>query len=258
MIDTDVIINLPKIKTHSLAYMTCAQKNFFGLIYGLNKSAWHVRAQNPLEFGEALNDLYGALIETFKGRIIHIADGIIGLEGEGPSSGGIPKEANVLLTSDDAISLDRIALSIAHLDYNKLFINKIANERGYGIGDLDKIELKGDPLSLFDDVKFLAPKDSISLASLKFLKTKALKGILLEHPVIDTSKCIKCGQCTKICPPKAMTIAIATKEKEYPHLNKKVCIRCWCCAEVCPQNAIYKSKRPLIGRIILKTDRKTR
>ena len=242
---------MPKIKTHSLAYMTCAQKNFFGLIYGLNKSAWHVRAQNPLEFGEALNDLYGALLESFKGSIIHIADGIIGLEGEGPSSAGIAKKANVLLTSDDAISLDRIALEIAHLDYNKLFINKIANERGYGIGDLDKIELNGDSIELFNDVKFLAPKDSLSLVSLKFLKTKALKNILLEHPIIDKNKCIKCGQCAKICPPKAMRI----KEKEYPHLKSRVCIRCWCCAEVCPQNAIQKSKRPLIGRIILKTDK---
>ena len=47
MIDCDLLINLPKIKTHSLTYMTCAEKNFFGLIYGLNKSAWHTKASNP-------------------------------------------------------------------------------------------------------------------------------------------------------------------------------------------------------------------
>ena len=50
------------------------------------------------------------------------------------------------------------------------------------------------------------------------------------------------------CPPKAMQI----KKGEFPHLKNKQCIRCWCCAEVCPQNAIKKSKRPIIGKIILK------
>ena len=68
MIDADVLINIPKLKTHTLAYMTCAEKNFFGLIYGLNKSAWHVKASNPLEFGNAINDLYGALLESYKDK----------------------------------------------------------------------------------------------------------------------------------------------------------------------------------------------
>ena len=73
--------------------------------------------------------------------------------------------------------------------------------------------------------------------------------MLLEHPQIDINKCIKCGQCATICPVKTMQI----EKGKYPHLKSNICIRCWCCAEVCPQNAIYKSKRPLLGRIILKS-----
>ena len=111
MVDCDLLINLPKLKTHTLAYMTCAQKNYFGLIYGLNKSAWHTKASNPLDFGNAINDLYGAFLEAMEGKtIINICDGILGLEGEGPSTGGKPKKANALLISDDAVSLDRVAL----------------------------------------------------------------------------------------------------------------------------------------------------
>ena len=72
------------------------------------------------------------------------------------------------------------------------------------------------------------------------------RNLLLEHPVIDKDKCIKCGECAKICPPHTMQI----KPKEFPKLKAKTCIRCWCCAEVCPQNAIEKSKRPIIGRIV--------
>ena len=80
MIDCDVLINLPKLKTHSLAYMTCAQKNFFGTIVGLEKSKWHVKARSPLEFADAINDLYSAITNSFNNKyIINICDGIVGL-----------------------------------------------------------------------------------------------------------------------------------------------------------------------------------
>ena len=41
----------------------------------------------------------------------------------------------------------------------------------------------------------------------------------------------------------------------FPHLKKIQCIRCWCCAEICPRNAIEKSNRPILGKILLKTDK---
>ncbi len=250
MIDVDVLINIPKLKTHTLAYMTCAEKNFFGLIYGLNKSAWHVKASNPLEFGEAMNDLYGAFIEAWKNKmVVHLCDGILGLEGEGPSSGGIPKKANVLLASYDAIALDRIACEVVHLDYKKLYINQIAHEREYGQGDINKIEIIGDSLNLFDEIKFLAPKDSLSHIGLKILRFKFLRNLLLEHPKISSKECIGCNECEEICPGKALD------KGKPPHLKRVKCIRCWCCAEVCPKNAIYKSKRPLLGRLLLRQDK---
>ncbi len=248
MIDQDVFINLPKLKTHTLTYLTCAEKNLFGLIYGLNKSGWHVRANTPLVFGEAINDLYGAFLNVMQNKlIVHICDGITGLEKDGPSTGGSPKNSNVILTSYDAISLDRVACEVVHLDYKKQFINVIANERKYGIGNLDDIDIVGDDISSFNTT-FIPPKNSLSSFGLRLLKKKFMRNILLEHPKIDKEKCIRCGECNKICPPKAMQI----KKGEFPHLKNKQCIRCWCCAEVCPQNAIKKSKRPIIGKIILK------
>ena len=250
MIDCDVLINLPKVKTHSLAYMTCAEKNFFGSIYGLNKSAWHVKANNPLEFGEAMNDLFGAILESFKkknAKMIHIADGIIGLEGEGPSTGGKPKQANAIIASLDAISLDRVACELVHLNPEKLFITNIAGERGYGESNIENIEIVGNQLTDFN-VFFEEPKDSLGNIGLRILKFKPLRNLILEHPVINHNKCIKCGECAKICPPKTMTIV----KGEFPKLHNIKCIRCWCCQEVCPQNAIDKSKRPLLGRLIIK------
>lgn len=249
MMDVDVLINLPKMKTHSLTYVSLAQKNFFGTIYGLSKGSWHVKASNPLQFGEALNDLYGAILKTMAGKkIIHILDGIVGLEGDGPSTAGHPKIAEVIMASEDAISLDRVAIEIMHLDYSRAFINQIAVERGFGEGDLKKIKIFGEPLSAFSDLKFAPPGNSLSQFGLKILKIKPLRNFVLEHPLIDHQKCLKCGECTRICPPKAMTI----QPGKFPALKMTLCIRCWCCAEVCPQNAIKKSKRPWPGRLVLR------
>ena len=249
MLDTDVLINLPKLKTHSLTYVTIAQKNLFGFIYGLSKGGWHVKASNPLQFGEALNDLYGAILHAFKGKtLLHLCDGIIGLEGDGPSSAGHPKQAEVILASLDAVSLDRVAIELMHLNPEKAFVNTIAQERGYGEGHLKNITIVGEPLSTFQDLHFVPPGNTVSQFGLKLLKIKPLRNFVLEHPKIDHSLCIKCGECVRICSSKAMTI----KVRKFPELKKNLCIRCWCCAEVCPQNAIKKSKRPLVGRIVLK------
>lgn len=249
MIDVDVMINLPKLKTHALMYLTCAQKNLFGLIYGLNKASWHVRASNPLVFAEAYNDFYGAVLNSFQNKtMIHICDGIIGLEKEGPSTGGSPKEANVILASLDAVSLDRVAIEVTGLDYHKFILNKIANDRNLGVGNLKDIEVVGMKISDFNDLKFIPANNPLSIRGLRLLKYKSLRNLILEHPTINKTKCLKCAECAKICPPKAMKITTGT----FPNLDKKDCIRCWCCAEVCPINAIAKSKRPLLGKILLK------
>ena len=244
-IECDTLINLPKVKAHTLTYMTCAEKNFFGLIFGLKKTSWHVKASNPLEFGEALNDLYGAFLESMKDKcILNIADGILGLDGDGPSTGGFPKEAKAILSSTDGVSLDYIACKLVKLDVKKLFVTNIAASRGYG--DIDNIELVGASLDDFDDIKFDGPSKTVSNLGLRVLRHKVFRNLLLEHPKVDHNKCIRCGECAKICPPKTMKI----EKGEYPHLTTSKCIRCWCCAEVCPQNAITKSKRPIIGRIV--------
>lgn len=245
MVNCDTLINLAKMKTHTLTYMTGAQKNYFGLVYGLNKSGWHVKANNPYDFSEALNDLYGALLASFKDKtILNVIDGIVGLEGEGPSTGGKPKNGYCLIGSTDAISADVIACKIAKLDTNKLILANVGHERK--LGQKENISILGNKLSDFEDVSFSPANSASGNIGLKLIQKPFFRNLLLEHPIINHTKCIKCGECAKICPVHTMVI----KPKELPHLKKSKCIRCWCCAEVCPQNAIIKSKRPIIGRII--------
>ena len=251
MMECDILVNVPKLKTHGLAYFTGAQKNLFGTIYGLEKAQWHVKSSSPLEFGEAMSDLYSAIKEEMKDKIfINLMDGIEGLEGEGPATGGNKKIANVLLGSKDAIALDRVAIELVKLDYKKSFISILSSDRGLGEFDINKIIINGDDLSKFDDVKFEPAKvEEIGIRSLKLLNDhRLIKNMVLEHPVFDKEKCIKCGECKKICPPGA----ICMEDRNVPTVKKGTCIRCWCCQEVCPVNAIKKSKRPLLGKIFFK------
>jgi uncharacterized protein (DUF362 family)/NAD-dependent dihydropyrimidine dehydrogenase PreA subunit len=250
IVEADILVNLPKLKTHGLAYFTGAEKNLFGLIHGLEKAQWHVKASSPLEFGEAMADLYSAIKKEMKNKIfINLMDGIEGLEGEGPSTGGNKKDAHALLASKDAVALDRVAMEIVKLDYRKSFISIITSSRGLGEFDWENIEIEGDDLSAFDAVKFEPAKiEEVGIRSLKIANKLNIKSFILEHPKFDKSKCIKCGECKKICPPQA----ISMKKGATPNVSKRSCIRCWCCTEVCPVNAIKKSKRPLLGRLFFK------
>ena len=250
IVEADILVNMPKLKTHGLAYFTGAEKNLFGTIYGLEKAQWHVKSSTPLEFGEAMTDLYSAIKKEMKNKVfINLMDGIEGLEGEGPSTGGSKKEANVLLASKDAVALDRVAIEIVKLDSSKSFISIITNNRGLGEFNLENINVVGDDLSLFKDIKFEPAKiEEVGIRSLKLVNKYNIKNLVLEHPKFNKKTCIKCGECKKICPPQA----ISMEKGETPTVSKNKCIRCWCCTEVCPVNAISKSKRPLIGRLFFK------
>lgn len=163
MMEADLLINLPKLKTHSFAYLTCAQKNLFGTIYGLSKASWHVKAADPMSFGEAINDLYGAILHTFRLKtILHICDGILALEGDGPSTGGHPKQFGAVLASIDAVALDRVALEIAKLNPNDSFINLIGGYREYGVFQLDKINIVGNNTDVFEPLFLEPPKKNYS------------------------------------------------------------------------------------------------
>ena len=249
IIDADYLINLPKLKTHTLTYFSGAQKNLFGLIYGLNKSSWHVKAPTPLDFAYVICDLYGAIKDCFKeGHIINLCDGITCLEGEGPSTSGSPKQAGIILASNDCVSLDQVAIKISHLNKDKYIIGNMAGKLSLGEASLDNIKIIGDDTNLFTDLYLREPDQGISSKAMKFLRHKAIRNMCLEHPRVNKELCVKCGECAKMCSSHALTI----QKGEYPHLTSSKCIRCWCCQEICPQHAIQKSKRPIIGKILFK------
>lgn len=79
----DVLINLPKLKTHSQMLLTLGVKNLFGCVVGFRKPQWHLRVGVEREmFGVLLYRIYAALKPSFT-----ILDGILAMEGQGPGKG---------------------------------------------------------------------------------------------------------------------------------------------------------------------------
>lgn len=213
--DVDLIINIPKLKTHQLMKYTGAIKNLFGLIPGGEKQEFHKRAYNEKLFASLLVDIY----QNIKPEI-NLIDGVIGMEGKGPTS-GTPKKVGYILASKDAVSLDVACSWLMGYNPKKILYIKEAIKRKIG-----KFEFSLVGMDKLPNLNFKKPH-VVYGAGQKMLE------ILRKKPiVVDKSKCVKCGICARKCPMKAITLA------PYPVIDKRKCIRCFCCMEICPQNAL--------------------
>lgn len=109
--DADVVINLPKVKSHAQLTLTLGVKNLFGCVPGKMKAWWH------MEVGKDVNRFGLMLVETARAidPELTIIDGIIGHEGNGPS-GGEPRKLGILGASTDVFALDRVMVDILDVD----------------------------------------------------------------------------------------------------------------------------------------------
>ncbi|MBD0346467.1 MAG: DUF362 domain-containing protein [Coleofasciculus sp. Co-bin14] len=109
--DADVVINLPKLKSHVQLTLTMGVKNLFGCVPGKMKAWWHMEAgKDEKRFGEMLVETARAINPD-----LTILDAIVGHEGNGPS-GGEPRQLNILGASEDVFALDRSIVEILNVD----------------------------------------------------------------------------------------------------------------------------------------------
>ena len=133
--EIDTIINVPVMKTHMHVKVTLATKNVKGLLHDLSKRKMH---EAGIE--EALVDLAGALRCD-----LNILDGIIGSEGRAPSW-GVPKPMGLILAGADPIALDVVASEIMCIDPKGIGYLAKAGEKGFGIADLEQINVVGEKI----------------------------------------------------------------------------------------------------------------
>lgn len=241
--DVDMLINLPKLKTHGLTILTGALKNLFGTIPGLKKSRVHLKAPSRDDFSNFMMDLYGALSHGFDPSkpMLHIMDGILGMEGEGPGLSGTPRQIGVIIMGRDPLAVDWSATQIVKISPDDVPTLKAGFERPFCISSPDEIELVGDNLEALQLSSFKASKNSIFSNAVRWPFTSPFfKQLLVEKPIPNPEKCTLCYQCKQICPAKA--ISRAADGEKIPVYDYNTCIRCFCCMEICPEAAIHSQK----------------
>ena len=217
----DLVINVPKLKTHGMMGMTLGVKNTFGFIHAFEKAKWHFRAgQDRSLFASILIDIH-----TIVHPSLTILDGIIGMDGDGPSSGR-PRNLGVLGVSKNAFILDDCIEKIVHLPYPTP-INQLADK--YGL--LPDYEVIGSSKPSIDD--FLLPNTMDTDWSMPHFAKRLLKNILIKKPKVRKKICKACGVCVRVCPAEALSM-----QGKEPVFDYTRCIRCYCCQEMCPEGAI--------------------
>ncbi|MDD5434407.1 MAG: DUF362 domain-containing protein [Nitrospira sp.] len=176
-IEADKIINIPKLKTHCQVGMSGAVKNMFGCVVGKRKPLLHFRAgDHDHRFGVMLLAVYNILKPA-----LNIIDGIIGMEGQGPT-GGTPKFLGLIAASTDGPAIDRVLCEIIGIPASSVEVLEALREHYNIQPDINKIKLSGTPLSSFagrtfalserEDIRFNLPR--IALSVLKQIRLRIM------------------------------------------------------------------------------------
>lgn len=216
--NVDLVIDVPKLKTHTLTKYTGAIKNLYGCIPGGMKQTLHGKARGEKKFSKLLVDIYQNILPE-----LSIMDAVVGMEGDGPTS-GTSKHVGFILASKNAVALDIAASKMIGYKPKKIYAIEEAIKRklypNYAVKILG--------VNKFPEINFKKPRNILRRGVQKLMDK-----IFKEKPIIvDKAKCTRCATCAKHCPMHAITL------NPYPEVNKKKCIRCFCCMEICPQHAL--------------------
>lgn len=241
IIKADKVISISKLKTHTMTSYTGAVKNLFGTIPGLYKAQYHFERPQKDTFCSMLVDLC-----QYVNPCLSIMDGIVAMEGNGPTS-GTPRKVGAIIASASPYELDVVASHIVHFKEEEILTITECMARGL-TPHYEAIELLGDDPNMFLVKDFKRAQGG----DISFLKRIHLPDGLTRHinkmatakPVFDKKMCVGCGECARCCPPKAITLV-----NHYPQVDFEKCIKCFCCQELCPKHAVSAKRNFLFDKL---------
>lgn len=228
VLDADVVISVPKFKTHARVGVSVGLKNSFGTLPGAQKANMHHLAGSPVNFSRAL-------VEVFRLRPpdLFIVDAVLGGQGMGPHSPDL-RYLGLLMASDNAVALDSTVARMVGYEPDQVPLLRFAQEVGLGSCREEDIEVIGT-LERLRGFAIPPLADIISTDNIHY------GGGMAEtphfRPIVDNTRCDGCRVCADGCPAGALTMS-----KGLPLLNAAACVPCYCCKEACPQQAIAMGK----------------
>ena len=128
VLGADLLVSMPKMKTHHWVGATLSMKNLFGVVpgglYGWPKNVLHWAGIN-----ESIVDLHSVFPRQFA-----LVDGIVGMDGNGPIQ-GTAKAAGILVAGSDPAAVDATCCRIMRIDPSKVEYLRLAAEGGAQIAD---------------------------------------------------------------------------------------------------------------------------
>jgi uncharacterized protein (DUF362 family)/Pyruvate/2-oxoacid:ferredoxin oxidoreductase delta subunit len=240
VLDADVIINLPKLKTHSLTLFTGGIKNMYGCIPKGHRTRFHYEYTRSEDFCQVLTDIFSAIRPH-----LTIMDGIVAMEGEGPGSGS-PRRLGIILASRDTVALDAVATRVIGLEPMSVLTTRYSHERGLGNGDLENIKVVGEKIEDIAVPDFELPdsRERELIRNVPNFLSRFLLDQMSVRPKVVKRLCTGCLECEQVCPATAVS-----EVGEKARIDESICIRCMCCHEVCRLDAIIP-RRPIVGQLL--------
>jgi len=274
-IEADFFINMPKLKTHFEEGMSVCLKNLMGCLIGQEnkKKAHQDLAENILRINQKIKPH------------LHIVDGLIAMEGLGPTR-GTPIRMDIILIGTDPYLVDLAAARLASFDYKKIGTLNLAEKKGLLSDEhhkyIDSLDLKNlqktfAPPNAGPLVRFIhSPKRQkyfLKIRNMKlfsyladtqwFGKLLFLSGLRqdvflgeemsCEAIQIEEKFCNDCGICQDLCP-------LGQKlPSDFEHLDEENCIRCLYCFLSCPEGALqFKGEMGFLREQLRQYDEKIR
>ncbi len=235
--DCECVISIPKFKTHAITGLTAAIKNMYGTVIGLAKASCHSKAPKEEDFAKVIAKVY-----SISRPHLNILDGVVAMEGDGPSA-GIPRPMKMIMAGTDAVAIDACLARLIGIDPLDILVTREAYGMGLGEAEMSRIEVVGGDMQNFAVGDFKLPRTT----PLKFIPeplARGLANLIRFKPHIDSSLCTRCNLCKITCPVNCIEI-----EEDFCRIDYKKCVRCLCCHEVCPYKAI-SIKRNALTKII--------
>jgi len=125
VLGADLLVSIPKMKTHHWTGATLSMKNLFGVVPG-GVYGWPKNVLHWAGIHECIADLHALFPRQFA-----IVDGIVGMEGNGPIQ-GIPKAAGLLVAGSDPVAVDATCCRIMRIDPRRINYLRLASNEGGG------------------------------------------------------------------------------------------------------------------------------